>query len=394
MNMFQAHRDTVIKQLEHPLIITGFDKVQRVNDAAYDFTQESSFWYFTGIEEAGWRLIINDNQSFLVAPDVDEVHRIFDGGMSSDEARTVSGVDTILSAKDGDEMIRILATKHDTVMTLGKEPYASHYDFITNPAPDVLRRKLKKLYTHVEDIRPELSKLRAIKSDDELASMQGAIDITIDAFSNLYNTLSTKEFEYHIEAALTHDIRSAGASGHAYDPIIAAGKNACTLHYVKNDHALPKNGLVLIDVGARYKGYAADITRTYAIGTPTERQKAVHAAVEKAHHDIIALIRPGLLVKEYSEAVDEIMHRALDSLHLLKTEEDYHRYFPHAISHGLGVDVHDSLGGTKDFKPGMVLTVEPGIYIPEEEIGVRIEDDILVTHDGCKNLSGKLSTAL
>jgi len=141
-------------------------------------------------------------------------------------------------------------------------------------------------------------------------------------------------------------------------------------------------------------GYCADVTRTYAVGAPTDRQKAVHAAVESAHHKIIALLGPDKLVKDYHQQVDGIMIKALKSLGLYSKPSDYRKYFPHAISHGLGIDVHDSLGSPTHFKPGMVLTVEPGIYIPEEEIGVRIEDDILITETGIENLSGALPTSL
>ena len=152
-----------------------------------------------------------------------------------------------------------------------------------------------------------------------------------------------------------------------------------------------------MDVGATVDGYAADITRTYAKGTPTNRQREIHQAVEAAHHDIIKLLEPELPVEEYIRSVDARMKQALKDVGLLKDEGDnetYRKYFPHAISHGLGIDVHDSLGGARYFEPGMVLTVEPGIYIPEEGIGVRIEDDILITKTGYQNLSGKLATTL
>ncbi|MBC7565055.1 M24 family metallopeptidase, partial [Candidatus Saccharibacteria bacterium] len=151
---------------------------------------------------------------------------------------------------------------------------------------------------------------------------------------------------------------------------------------------------VLLDIGARLNGYPADITRTYAHGDVSDRHKAVHLAVETAHHKIIALLKPGLNVKDYFHKVDKIMLVALHDLGLLKVEEDYRKYFPHSISHGLGIDVHDSLGGPEAFQPGMVLTVEPGIYIPEEGIGVRIEDDILITENGHENLSAGLPTSL
>ena len=152
-----------------------------------------------------------------------------------------------------------------------------------------------------------------------------------------------------------------------------------------------------MDIGARLDGYAADISRTYGLGEPTQRQRQVHAAVQVAQQEIIKLIKPGLLVADYYTSVDVIMKQALVGLGLLRSTDDdatYRRYFPHAIGHGLGVDVHDSLGQPVEFLSGMVLTVEPGIYIPEEGIGVRIEDNILVTDKGHTNLSKALSTSL
>ena len=151
-----------------------------------------------------------------------------------------------------------------------------------------------------------------------------------------------------------------------------------------------------MDIGARHHGYAADITRTYAYGKPTKRQQSVHATVQAAQTEIISLLEPGLSVETYQTKVDAIMKRALMDLKLITDEKDekYHKYFPHAISHGLGIDVHDALGKPRVLQPGMVLTVEPGIYIPEAGIGVRIEDDIVITDTGHRNMSGKLSAYL
>ena len=227
--------------------------------------------------------------------------------------------------------------------------------------------------------------------------MERAIGLTVEAFNAVRSQLSTLQHEYEVEAAFSYHFRRHGAPGHAYDPIVAGGGRACTLHYVANDQPLQTGELLLLDVGARVSGYAADITRTYAIGEPTDRQRAVHAAVQQAHQQIISLLAPGLSVRAYHDSVDDIMKQALVGLglmHDLADDASYRRYFPHAISHGLGVDVHDSLGGPDVLKEGMVLTVEPGIYIPEEAIGVRIEDDILITADGARNLSAALSTDL
>lgn len=216
--------------------------------------------------------------------------------------------------------------------------------------------------------------------------------LTVAAFESLHTQLTDCTYEYEVEAVATGLFRAAGAT-HAYDPIVAAGKNACTLHYVANNTRLRKGQLVLCDIGAQVDGYAADITRTYVYGTVSARRQAVLAALSDAQAAIIGLIKPGVPFKTYLEETDHIMARALTSLGLKgATERDLvYEYMPHAVSHGLGIDVHDSLGGFTEFQPGMVLTVEPGIYLADETIGTRIEDDVLVTDKGHRVLSGKLA---
>ena len=382
-----------------PVVMTAYTQLQRGNDAAFAFEQEANFWWLTGIEAPDWQLIIDGarKKSWLVAPEVDEVHEVFVGSLRPDAALKISGVDAVLSRAEAEEKLSELAKTHAVVFTLGDDPYAAHYDFSRNPAPDNLKRRLGRLFADVRSVRRELGGLRAIKQPEEIAAMERAIALTVEAFDHVRERLSEYRHEYEVEAEFSYYFRRHGAAGHAYDPIVAAGGHACTLHYGDNNGPLKTGQLLLLDIGARHHGYAADITRTYALGQPTERQVVVHRAVTEAQRKIIGLLRPGLAVKEYHEHVDELMKDALLSLGLMKNREDavnYRRYFPHSVSHGLGIDVHDSLGGPVYLEPGMVLTVEPGIYIPEEKIGVRIEDDILITSDGCRNLSAALSTDL
>lgn len=382
-----------------PVVMTAYTQLQRGNDAAFAFEQESNFWWLTGIESPDWQLIIDGSRkkSWLVAPEVDEVHQVFDGSLRPEEALAISGVDAILTRNEAEEMLAELARYHAVVFTLGDDPHAAHYDFSRNPAPDTLKRRLSRMFADVRGLRQELSKLRARKQPEEIAAMERAIALTADAFSYVRERLGDFRTEYEVEAEFSYYFRRHGALGHAYDPIVAAGGHACTLHYSANSGYLKKGTLLLLDVGARHHGYAADITRTYALGRPTARQAAVHTAVAGVQRKIIELLGPGISVKEYHEQVDMLMKEALLSLGLMKGHDDeanYRRYFPHSISHGLGIDVHDSLGGPIVFESGMVLTVEPGIYIPEEGIGVRIEDDILITDTGYRNLSGALSTDL
>lgn len=376
------------------VILAGYVSLQRSHDASYAFEQEANFWYLTGIAAPGWRLIIEKDKSVLIAPDVDEIHRIFDGSLSNDDAKAISGVESVLTHREGDRLLTKFQKAGLTVASLGEDPHVSHYDFALNPGPVKLLEILTTIFGEVKDCRQTLSKMRAIKTPGEIQLMRAAIQLTIAGFETVRKNMSAYGFEYEIEAEFTHHFRRFGAIGHAYDPIVAAGKNACTLHYGKNQDQLVAGDLVLLDVGARLNGYPADISRTYAFGEVSHRHKAVHAEVVAAHHQIIALLRPGLGIKNYFEQVDIIMQAALGNVNLLKTEADYRKYFPHSISHGLGIDVHDSLGSPATFLAGMVLTVEPGIYIPEEGIGIRIEDDILITETGYENLSGSLSTDL
>lgn len=397
---FQSNRRRLTTELPGGLFaFSAYTMMQRGNDAASTFEQEANFWWLTGIEVADWWVIIDGTRakSWLVAPRVSQSHQIFDGSLPFEDALTISGADEVISEDEALSILRDLAKKHSVIHTLGEQPYAEYLDFHLNPAPRKMYDLLKRTFNSVQDCRKEIAALRAIKQPEEIIAMKKAIRLTTDAFEQVRKKLPSLSYEYEAEAEFTYCFRKNGAKGHAYDPIVAVGKNACTLHYVQNDEKLKKRQLLLMDIGARADGYAADITRTYALGEPTRRQAAVHSAVQFAQEEIIALIGPNLSVEHYQKEVDAIMARALMKLGLIADPDDqekFRMYFPHAISHGLGIDVHDSLGAPKFLQPGMVLTVEPGIYIPEEGIGVRIEDDILVTEKGFTNLSARLSTDL
>ncbi len=381
------------------LVLTAFSEMQQSRDGAAPFLQEANFLWLTGITEPAWRCIVTRDRFCLVAPAISETQRIFEGGISGEDALRLSVADTCMTQAEAQEFLRDASSDSPVVYSLGADPQASHYSFTLNPAQSQLEEELAEIFSEVKPFRRSLSAARAIKSPDEIAEIRHAIDVTIAAFDAVRDGLQRGDFlhEFEVEAKFTSEIRSRGADGHAYAPIVAGGAHALTLHYAKNSAMLPKSGFLLMDVGASVGGFAADITRTFAVGDVSERGKEVHGAVERAHHEIIELIKPGLSFARYQECSDVIMKRALGDIGLLKdsTDEDtYRRYFPHAVSHGLGLDVHESLGGFNAFKEGMVLTVEPGIYIPEEGIGVRIEDNILVTADGNENMSRHLSTGI
>lgn len=399
-SFFVSNRERLTHRLSGgTAVFSAYTKMQRTNDIASAFEQEANFWWLTGIESPDWQLIIDGTRgkSWLVMPQVSITSQIFDGSLSAADAKEISGVSDVLSHDEALKILRDLSKKHSVAYTLGDQPYSEYLDFVLNPAPKKLHEQLIRTFNSVRDCRKELAGLRAIKQPEEIAAIQGAINLTVDAFNEVKSLIAACKYEYEIEAAFTYHFQMHGPSKHAYDPIVASGKNATTLHYVANNMKLKKRELLLLDIGARLDGYPADITRTYTTKEPTKRQVQVHTAVAEAQREIISLLMPELSVEQYQREVDRIMIESLMSLGLMtdaSDEKTYRRYFPHAVSHGLGVDVHDSLGTPKYFQSGMVLTVEPGIYIPEENIGVRIEDDIAITATGHTNLSGRLSTDL
>lgn len=377
------------------VVLTAYDSVQQSGDMAAQFLQEASFWWLTGINEPGWKLILDGvrRHATLVRPERSEIDVIFNGESDDVAVKETSGIDEIISAKEFEPTLRHLRRKHVAVKTIQEKN--TSYEFALNPAQHNLWTVLSRIFESVTDCAPVLHRLRAIKQPEEIERMKHAIRITTDAFREVREMMLSLKTEYAVEAEFTYRFRKANAT-HAYEPIVAAGANACTLHYVDNQAKVFTKQLVLIDIGARIDGYCADITRTYCVN-PTKRQREVHAAVEAAQREVVQLIEPGLPALTYVRECDRIMKTALQSLGLLDDfddDETYRRYFPHATGHGLGVDVHDSLGAPRYLEVGMVMTVEPGIYIPEEGIGVRIEDDILVTVDGRENLSRTLPTSL
>lgn len=397
-SFFAANRERVYDQLKGGLlVVSAYTSMQLTNDMAAPFEQEANFWYLTGIDYPDWWLFLDGKRrrAWLVAPHVEDHHALFDGQLSRKEATALSDIDDIMDRQAADTWLRQAARSHKLVYSVDAPPYSDTFGFVLNPAPRELHEKLDRIFVKVEDFRLELARLRAIKQPQEIAIMQAAVDLTVKAFEHVYDTLSSYKSENEVEAEFTSLFRKNNAK-HAYDPIVAAGKNACTLHYIRNEMPLKRGQLLLIDIGAKVGGYAADITRTYSIGKHTKRQQNVHEALQLAQREIINLLVPDLSVEEYYVKVDAIMQKTLVDLKLISDAKDekYRVYFPHAISHGLGIDVHDALGRPKVFQPGMVLTVEPGIYIPEENIGIRIEDDILITDKGHKNMSAKLSTGL
>ena len=248
-------------------------------------------------------------------------------------------------------------------------------------------------------LAPLMTKLRLQKEPEEIELIKKSCEITISAFHRVLKFVKPDIKEYEVEAEITHEFISSGANGHAYDPIIGSGKNNCILHYISNDKECKTGDLLLMDFGAEYAGYAADATRTIPVnGKFTDRQKEVYQSVLRVMKKAIKMIKPGTTINKINKKVNKLIEKELITIGLTTSEEIENlgsedvvmKYFMHGTSHFIGLNVHDT--GTKDtkLKPGMVLSCEPGIYIEDENFGIRLENDILVTKNGQINLLDKL----
>lgn len=377
------------------ILITANGLLQRSGDTTFPFRQDSNFYYLTGLGDLPDAvLVMAGDEEFLILPKRSKAEVIFGGAINCDDIASKSGIIRIYSYKEGWERYKKLLKSRKTVYTLGNAPSkVSGIDsFYTNPARKYLIQKIKRLADEItiEDLRSELMKLRMIKQPEEIEAIQWAIAITQKGFEAARKIIKPGAKECDIAAEFEY-IFTKQQANHGYHPIIASGEHACVLHYTQNNDSLQSGAYVLIDVGAEYGGYSADITRTYPVGEMGERPYEIYGAVETVQRRAIKLLKAGLAWRDYAVGVDEIMGEELIRLGLIKqnTRTEIRKYFPHGISHSLGLDVHD-VCDYDVLQENMVITVEPGIYIPEEGIGVRIEDDVLITKNGAVNLSGDI----
>ncbi len=377
-----------------PIVITANGVMQRNSDSVYPFRQDSSFWYLTGIERSDMVLVIDKSKEYLILPEQHDFQDIFNGVIDQSELAQVSGIGTIYDNAEGWRKLanRLKRVKH--VATLAANPpYIKDQGFYTNPARTVLIERLKLQNDQLEllDLRPQLSLMRMIKQPAELAAIQSAIDTTIKAIKHVQKR--SYQHEYEVEADVTHQFRKSGATGHGFSPIVSAGARACVLHQDRNNGPIGAKDLLTLDIGAEVDNYSADITRTFSPAkTPSKRQRQIHEAVLAVQDYAFSLVKPGALLKDNEQKIEHFMGEKLRELGLIKIidKPSVRAFYPHSSSHHLGLDVHDVADYKRPLEPGMVITVEPGIYIPAEGIGVRIEDDVLITKDGHKVLTSRL----
>lgn len=416
---YQARRQTLAARLAPGsiAIIPAAHEVLRNGDAHYRFRQDSDFYYLTGFNEPEAMLILlagKPGKAYLFNRPRNPAEEQWTGKRLGQEgAREGLGVDEAYSIESlVAHLPDLLTDKTAVYFAMGRYPSIEKLLFkALKHVKGQLRRGIKVPDT-LCDLEPLLSEMRLFKSEAELHLMRRAAAISVAAHKRAMRACSKAKNEYQLEAELLYEFGYQGCRSVAYDPIVAGGGNACILHYTENNQPLRAGDLLLIDAGGEFENYAADITRTFPInGRFSPEQRAIYELVLKAQQAGIARIKPGLGWYEVQQTIITILTSGLCELGILKGEVDkviateaYKPFYMHNSGHWLGLDVHDAgrykiEGEWRQLEAGMVLTVEPGLYISAGmrgvderwwNIGVRIEDDIVVTRDGYENLTAAL----
>ncbi|MGC0771744.1 MAG: Xaa-Pro peptidase family protein [Candidatus Acidiferrum sp.] len=404
-SVYAARRAKLAAEVDSPILLWGLTGREEFSQA-YVFEQENNFYYLTGHNEEGAGLIIlpsqknsanaaswDGPQEMLFLPPKNPEKEKWNGFRMSPsdpgiQART--GFSSVLPFPEMRAALEKLAKIYPTIYTIlpyekenGGYPHEKQVvDWIQLAVPQI---KLK-------DIRSNIEALREIKSPGEIAFLKQAIELSLDAHFAAMRMMRPGLYEYQIAAKMVEIHAMGGSEAEGYAPIVGAGPNSATLHYDKLSRKIEDGDIVVLDVGAQYSGYSADITRTLpANGKFTPRQRAIYDIVLGAQNAALAAIKPGMNYCERGpKSVYKIAYDYINTHGKDRHGKSLGRYFIHGLGHDIGLDVHDPGYYCKPLEPGMVVTVEPGIYIPEENLGVRIEDDILITETGYKFLSERL----
>jgi Xaa-Pro aminopeptidase len=376
-------------------------------DGTMGFRQSSDLFYLTGVDQEESVLLIfpdHPDKKFsevLFLRETNEHIAVWEGEkLTKEQAREVSGIQTIYWTHQYEAMMRQIVFEAEQVYLNTNEHTRNESPVQTRDARFIQEFQQRYPLHRLERLAPLMHHLRAIKQPQEIELIKTACQITRQGFERLLRFVKPGVMEFEVEAELVHEFVRNRSRGFAYTPIIASGANACVLHYIQNNQECREGDVLLLDVAAEYANYASDMTRSIPVsGRFTKRQREVYDAVLRVFYKAKDLLVTGNVWDEYHVEVGKIMESELIGLGLLsKTDIEnqnpdwpaYKKYFPHGTSHFLGLDVHDVGNKYRRFEPGMVFTCEPGIYIPEEKLGIRLENNILITASGNIDLMGHI----
>lgn len=396
---FRKNREKLFGRIEMysvAVIFAGRAPYKR-GDEKYPFSPDRNFYYLTGIDREDCILFLAKTragvqETLYIPRDNGDMAKWVGANMTAEEAARISGVETIAWI---DEFAGDFASYlfKNGIKKLWLDMENREWDDALSPSL-VFAKKVREEAPHVVlgNLYPDFSEMRLIKEDWELERMRKAMDITRLGIEEMMKTARPGSMEYEMEAAFDYILKKNGVKDKAFGTIAAGGKRGTILHYDKNDQPVQEGELLLVDAGAQWQWYAGDITRTFPVsGKFTERQKLVYNIVLEGQRRVIEAIRPGVPFASLNELLKDYYFDALKEIGLAEEKEDVAKYYYHGVSHYLGAETHD-IGRYIDrsLQPGMVLTVEPGLYIEEWEIGIRIEDDVLVTEEGCEVMTSAM----
>ena len=403
--IFKQNRQRFVREMqpESIAIFVSNDEIPSNGDALYPFKQNSDLYWLTGIVQEDTMLVLFPDhpdpkfREVLILTRPNELKEKWDGKrLRAEEGKSISGINTVVWLDSSDSLLQVW-------IHLAKNIYLDSNENDRKSSPLVTREyrfieEIQKRYPLHHYLRAAtlLKSLRAVKTPEEVVVIQQAIDITAKTFLRVMQFMRPGVYEFEVEAEIQHSFLSQRSGGPAYGSILASGENACTLHYVANNQLCQDGDLILMDFGAEYGGYNADLTRTIPVnGKFTRRQKQVYNACLHLHQYAKSLLKPGVIINDYhilvGKEADQVFHKIgliskSDVKNATPEQPAYWKYLYHGISHHLGIDVHDLGPRAEPLRAGMVLTVEPGIYIEEEKMGVRIENNVWLTKTGNKDL--------
>lgn len=373
-------------------------------DSTMPFQQHRDILYLSGVDQEESMLVFFPNASnpnqreVLFLKETSELIAIWEGEKLTKEAAfETSGIKTVFWLNQFETVFNQLMSEAEGIYFNTNEHLRANTEVQTREDRFIETYKAKYPAHQVHKSAPILHAIRSVKEQTEIDLMQKACDITKKGVQRVLDFLKPGVWEYELEAEISHEFLRNRSKGFAYTPIIASGKNACVLHYIENNMQCKDGDVILMDFGAEYANYASDLTRSFPVnGRYSDRQRAVYNAVLHVKKEAEKLLVPGTFIPEYHKEVGKIMEAELVKLKLIDATDiknqnpdwpAYKKYFMHGTSHHIGLDTHDSGLYHKPIEAGMVFTCEPGIYIPEENLGIRLEDDLVVQAKGApKNL--------
>ena len=408
-SLYIKNRQKLVGKLKsNSIAIFNSNDIMPTNaDGTMPFRQNNDLFYLTGIDQEETILVVcpdfpnEDMREILFIRETNEHIAIWEGHKyTKEEAFEASGIKNIQWVENFDSVVSTLTALQENIYLNTNEHLRAAIQVETRDARFFKSFKERFPLHQYHRVAPIMHQLRAVKEDEEIEQLQKACDITDKAFRRILEFVKPGVMEYEIEAEFIHEFIRNGSRGFAYTPIIASGASACVLHYIDNNKPCQDGDLILFDVGAEYGNYNADMSRTIPVnGRFTKRQKDVYNAVLRVQEGAMDILKPGNNIQAYHKEVGKIMESELINLGLLDktdvknqdpTKPLYKKYFMHGTSHHLGLDVHDVGTMYEPISPGMVFTVEPGIYIQEEGIGIRLENNIVIQSDGYLDLMGNI----